>query len=373
MFDVFYWGTKPNLFAFEQHAETLEQAKNKSRTPYFWYIYGGNDYTGFNFDWRCAPWEREHIHTFPSQWQKDGGVYFLSKTSSQYHFRTEQSVRRLHNATNWLVPTNIDPSFDFSWHPDPHEPDYEYHFGTQWQSAGGPVYPGTAGVKIVDTVRAKAVFDKTNWTVPANIDAERIDYSWHPNPLDPAYVYHFASQHQSASGVVYTVPGATTVKLADDIKVYACADKTNWLVPDYIDADSVDYTWHPNVLDPAYIYHFASQHQSASGVTYTVPGAVNIKLHDGIRVRARINKTPWTVPANIVGFDYSWHPDNTEKPYNYVFGNQHYPGTIMPTMMYCIEGTTQEKFIDAPVAQLSQSMANWEILETIDTKQWDWT
>jgi hypothetical protein len=48
MFDVFYFGNKPGLFEFEQPATSLEDAAVKSRTSHYWYIYGGNDYTGFN-------------------------------------------------------------------------------------------------------------------------------------------------------------------------------------------------------------------------------------------------------------------------------------------------------------------------------------
>jgi hypothetical protein len=47
MFDVFYFGPKPNLFEFEQYAVSIDAAAAKCKTGYYWYIYGGNDYTGF--------------------------------------------------------------------------------------------------------------------------------------------------------------------------------------------------------------------------------------------------------------------------------------------------------------------------------------
>jgi hypothetical protein len=36
MFDVFYSGIKPNLFAHEQVADSIDHAKELSQTRYFW-------------------------------------------------------------------------------------------------------------------------------------------------------------------------------------------------------------------------------------------------------------------------------------------------------------------------------------------------
>jgi len=77
MFDVFYYGPKPNLFEFEQPASSLEEALSKSRTRYCWYLFGGNDYTDFNFDVVPEPWMARFVHVWPSQWQRDGGVYSI--------------------------------------------------------------------------------------------------------------------------------------------------------------------------------------------------------------------------------------------------------------------------------------------------------
>ena len=66
MFDIFYFGSKPNVAPFELPASSLEEAANKSKTEFFWYIYGGNDYNGFNFYVKPAPWEQAHDATFSS-------------------------------------------------------------------------------------------------------------------------------------------------------------------------------------------------------------------------------------------------------------------------------------------------------------------
>jgi hypothetical protein len=155
MFDVFYYGSKPNRFAHERPADNLEDAAEKSRTRFYWYIYGGNDYENFDFDWRPAPWEANQIHCFGTQWQRTGGAYLAHKDTvknKEWHFREEQKVTRLIDKTKWTIPKNVDDSkFDYSWHPDELEPDYEYHFPTQWQRDGGPIYQGTAGIKFVSS------------------------------------------------------------------------------------------------------------------------------------------------------------------------------------------------------------------------------
>ena len=159
MFDIFYSGPKPGLFAFEQPAISLDDAANKSRTSYYWYIYGLNDYTCFNFDYVPAPWQSDFIHVWPNQWQKDGNVYLAKKKNSgQYHYHTDL-VHRLSVTEYWHIPANIDPA--------------------------------------------------------------TVDLRWAPDPCDPPLVYHFPSQHQSASGVTYTVPGANDIKLVDPFIVHA--------------------------------------------------------------------------------------------------------------------------------------------------------
>lgn len=124
------------------------------------------------------------------------------------------------------------------------------------------------------------------WNIPDYIDPSSIDKNWAP-PNDIPYVYHFLSQHRQtdstrlsvgSSGVTYTVSGATQIQIVYDKSVTAIAVPHRWSVPDHIDSNSIDFTWHPNAFDPPYIYHFGSEHQKSTGVTYTVPGATEIKF-----------------------------------------------------------------------------------------------
>ncbi len=93
MIDVFYCGPKPNLFAFEKYAASLEEADALCRTEYFWFINGLNNYTDFNFWWRPPVYEADHTHVWPSQWQDNGGTYLVPKGTKEHkwHWR-ERSV-----------------------------------------------------------------------------------------------------------------------------------------------------------------------------------------------------------------------------------------------------------------------------------------
>jgi hypothetical protein len=96
MFDVFYNGPKPNLFEFEKPATSLEDARQQAKTRYYWYIYGGNDYTGFDFSFVPVPWEAEFTHVWPSQWQQNGGTILapIDAIEHKWHWHTGPVVPR---------------------------------------------------------------------------------------------------------------------------------------------------------------------------------------------------------------------------------------------------------------------------------------
>ena len=363
MFDVFYIGAKPDLFAFEKSATCLENAAEQSRTEFFWFIHGTNDYTNFDFNWAPPPWEHQYTHVFPSQWHANGGVYFASKThadKTKLKFQHCQSVNRQINMNNWIVPPDLDvDNFDFSWHPNPLESDYEYHFATQWQKAGGPVYRGTAGVKCVDVQRATRIINMNNWTVPPDLDVDNFDFSWHPNPLESDYEYHFATQWQKAGGPVYR--GTAGVKCVDVQRATRIINMNNWTVPPDLDVDNFDFSWHPNPLDSDYEYHFPTQWQKAGGPVYRGtagvkyvatqkaytnatqifymdfmnPGSADqladlcerypdIKstryVSDHLNVLKRImnlaeSKFVWVISSicNYADFDFTWHPEHWQE------------------------------------------------------------
>jgi hypothetical protein len=256
MFDVFYSGDKPGLFAFEQPATSLEDAANRSKTSHYWFIYGGNDYTGFDFDYTPVPWEINHLHVWPSQHQRNGEVYLANKQTHQnqeWHFHTEQRAWRKPNKSLWTVPDNIDDSeFDYSWHPDRTEPDYEYHFPTQWQREGGPVYPGSAGVKYMTDQRIKAgatqifYMDFMNTTINRHqFDVLKCSY---PDIKSTRYV-------DSHLNVFRRI-----MKLATTEYV--------WIISSICDYTQFDFTWHPSEAQREMIHCFPSDNEPRGDTFY---------------------------------------------------------------------------------------------------------
>jgi hypothetical protein len=314
MFDVFYFdsGQKPNLFAHERAVESIQHAQQLSRTRYFWIVNYLADYSDWDWLYEPKPWESQQIHVWPSQHHNYSGTYLVPKqTTDQTNFHIE------------IIPNR--------------------------------------------SVRQ-------NWKILYPIVEDTWDWSWSPHPLDPPYIYVWGNQHwpgEKMPTVEYAVEGATERKYMDQPSSLR-PTTTNWTTPALIDANSVDYSWVPDPQDPPYIYEFATQWQPNGGAVYTVPGATERK-YVGIQHRRLPDKNSWKLLAAVANFDYSWHPDNTEEPYNYVFGNQHWTGPDMPTLIYCVPGATQEKFVDHPVAKLQDCMTNWELCEDIDASAWDWS
>jgi hypothetical protein len=318
MFDVFYFGEKPNLFEFEKPAESIADAAGMSRTRLCWYIYGSNDYTKFDFSWQPAPWDEGYINVFGSQWQKNSGVYLLNPATvqnNQLKFVDEQTAPRLiHDTDLWFIPDHIETStVDQTWHPDPLDPPYIYHFPSQHQSSSGVTYtvPGATHIKLVSDFVVTSIAQSERWTVPEEIDATKVDFTWHPSALDPPYVYHFPSEWQESSGLEYHTPGATEIKIATDS-------------PYFEEAVS-------RVLDIFFVDHYNNQSaQRWEKLVARYPHAQKIRFAnteiDTIRRccnRSTTNRF-WVVSSECVydDFDFAWHPESWQRFMTHVFGSQ---------------------------------------------------
>jgi len=246
MFDVFYYGTKPDRFAFEQPADSLEDAAKKSRTRFYWYIYGGNDYENFDFTWRPAPWEEHHVHCFGTQWQRTGGAYLANKyttNNKEWHFRTEQKVTRCVEKHKWIIPNNInDSQFDYSWHPDELEADYEYHFPTQWQRDGGPIYRGTAGIKFLNSQKIKS-------------GSTQIFYMDFLNEASSAQFTTLQARYPDIKSTRYVNDHLTVFKRIINL----ATTEFIWITSSICDYTTFDFTWHPAPEQKEMIHVFKSQ------------------------------------------------------------------------------------------------------------------
>ena len=153
MFDVFYNGSKPGLFAHEREAASLEQAAKLSRTKYYWFIYGDNDYSNFDFDYVPTPWEAEHLHTWPTQWHQYGGAYLANvDTVTQYQYNFKQTIVPIKPHKELFAALHDIKSFDYTWRPHPLDPPYIYVFGNQWY---GPEQMPTVAYRVPGATERK--------------------------------------------------------------------------------------------------------------------------------------------------------------------------------------------------------------------------
>jgi hypothetical protein len=383
MFDVFYSGKKPNQFVHEREADSIAHAQQLCRTEYFWWITYLADYSDWDWLYEPPPWQAHQRHAWLDQYQIDAGVYLVPKAGyAETNYHSDRTVHRLPDVSYWHIPKWIDPaSINYTWAPNPTDPPYIYEFAVEWDwdRVGGPEYrmPGATERKYMDVFVARTQSDRKDWQTHDNVDENDPVFKWHPNPFDPPMIYVFGNQWYPAevrSSVEYHVPGATVKKYMDNIRATRLSDKSRFICLYPCD---FDWSWEPDPGDPPYIYVFGNQWWSAEvmpTVEYHVLGATERKFMDQPATLLG-NKNNWSVPDNVdpLSIDYSWVPDPGDPPYIYVFGNQHWPGEIMPTVEYRVPGATECKYIDYIQVILKECRDNWEIHEEIAHDEWDWS
>ena len=289
MFDIFYSGPKPNQFAHEQHASSIEHAQHLSRTEYFWWITYLADYSSFDFLYVPPPWQAEYTHTWPSQHHAYSGTCLVPKQGKiEYHFHDQVILNRV-NTEHYCVLHQSD--FDFSWSPHPHDPPYIYVFGNQWHPANVMptveyCVPGATERKYMTIAAVLPELHTNHWHTLIDCNW---DYSWVPDPGDPPYIYVFGNQWWPAEKMPtmeYHVPGATERKYMLYPRAVLLTDTKCWTVPNTVDVSDFDFSWVPDPGAPPYQYQFATQHQKTGGPVYTVSGALEIKYLSEIKSRA---------------------------------------------------------------------------------------
>jgi len=332
----------------------------------------------FDYSWHPDSTEDPYIYQFPSQWNRNGGPRYVVEGATEIKYIDGPKATLKQDRTNWVIPPEVDVTdFDFSWHPDVEDKPYIYQFGTQWQKTHGPklIVPGATDTKYVDVLKAKHLPNKDNWQIPTNIDS--FDFSWHPDSTEDPYIYQFPSQWNRNGGPRYVVEGATEIKYIDGPKATLKQDRTNWVIPADVDVTNFDFSWHPDVEDKPYIYQFGTQWQKTHGPKLIVPDATDTKYVDVLIAKhLPDSKDPnWKILIPIDKFDYSWHPDSTEEPYIYVFGNQWFDAITEPTVEYHVPGATERKYIYYPpdmIATVSATKDNWETLIPVDNFDYSW-
>lgn len=366
MFDVFYSGRKPNCFVHEREASSIEHAQQLSSTRYFWWITYLADLDKWDFLWEPVPWEKHQRHAWPSQHQRDSGVYLVPRDwdGKDTNYHQSPSITRLADYSNWITPDDVDQqSWDYSWHPDYSEPAYIYEFATTWHECGGPIYvtPGAEQRKHVLNTKAKLTPRHDNrWHT---VEECEWDYSWRPHPKDPPYIYVFGNQWWPAEKwptVKYTVPGASELKYVEWPRAKLLSSMQHWSsLTDH--PYNFDYSWRPDPGDPPFRYVFGNQWHSAEvmpTVEWLHPDAneqTPTKYVDWPRAELMPNKTLWSVPAGAdeTQIDYSWVPDPGEPPYIYQFATQHQK-TGGP--VYTVPGATEIKYLEHVQVEVKSSV-----------------
>jgi hypothetical protein len=203
MFDVFYIGTKPDLFAHEQQVQTIEQAQQQSRTRFFWMVSYLVDYTGFDFLYEPLPWQAHQRHAWPSQYQEDSGTYLVPRsgyTDTNYH-SAPVLLRTLATAV------------------------YEID---HLDGAAGQIPGVTRRIRYFDNYRdtlirlAKSIGTEHEfvWVCSSICDYTNFDFSWHPSHWQYNLLHVFASDEQKFGDTFFMhVPSfaakAETVELLD--------------------------------------------------------------------------------------------------------------------------------------------------------------
>lgn len=386
---IYVWGNQWNdpedkvsvQYVVEGSTEYKFMHNNARRKPCMdkWEVPTDVDVSNFDFSWEPSPAEPPFIYQFGTQWQKTGGPRYIVEGATEVKYIDVLKARALPSNENWEMPEKVNiAKFDTSWHPDATESAYIYQFGTQWVLTGGPRYvaPGATEVKFIDENVAIAGPDYSHWITPPDIDSQSFDYSWHPHPDDPPFVYQFGTQHQKTGGPRYIADGAidgvTSVKYIDTriLKAKRLPSRNNWVIDENIDVSTFDFSWHPDANSPPYIYQFGTIEDPNDGPRYITPGntgeVVNIervktegnkvypKYYIATTLEDLINEHPtemfWALREDIdyTTFDFSWKPDIQQANYLHAFGSSESISTqtyLVNAVMY-LKGFKDVNYVD---------------------------
>ena len=229
----------------EQSVESIEQAQELSRTRFFWMVSYLVDYTGFDFLYEPVPWQSHQRHVWPSQWQKDSGTYLVPKIGyTDTNYCSAPVLQRLDDHTHWTVPAGVDTqSFDWSWHPDATEPAYIYQFGTQHQRTGGPQYRVAGATDIKFVDQIKIHTDRV---ATAIYEIDHLDGAVGQIPNTTRRVRYFDNYRD------------TLIRIAKSI---GSKYEFIWICSSICDYSNFDFSWHPEQWQAGMLHVFASDDQ----------------------------------------------------------------------------------------------------------------
>ena len=131
------------------------------------------------------------------------------------------------------------------------------------------------------------------WWINYLTDYTGFDFLYEPVPWESHQRHAWPSQWQK-DAETYLVPrqGYSETNYRTAPILQRLPDQTNWTIPATFDPDSFDFSWHPDVTEPGYIYQFGTQHQRTGGPEYRVAGATDLKFCDQVRGSVKSGATP---------------------------------------------------------------------------------
>jgi len=201
----------------------------------------------------------------------------------------------------WIVDYLCDYSeWDFLWEPAPWESNFRHAFASQWQKDSGTYLVPLDGY--TDTKYNKKqvtrLHSKNNWD---NTDFD-FDFSWHPDPSDPPYIYQFATQHQKTGGPKYVVPGAQQTKFVGEIKSKTTGVATGIVI---ITQTTKEF----KIASDLPVVHKTRFISDYLGTLRRV--CKKIQDHEYVWVVSDL--------CNYTDFDFSWHPERWQNTMLHVF------------------------------------------------------
>lgn len=180
MFDIFYSGTRPNLFAHEREARDIAHARSLSRTRLFWWVNYLTDYSDFDFLYEPPPWQQDQQHVWPSQHQQNGGTSLVPRNNVTDTNYDHKIVPR----KDAVVILGIDHGTGI---------EYPCTLTTRYIAD----YLGTLR-RLLNKVDAESC-----WVISSECDYSNFDFTWHPSEWQTQMLHVFASDDQRFGDTFY--------------------------------------------------------------------------------------------------------------------------------------------------------------------------
>ena len=143
----------------------------------------------------------------------------------------------------------------------------------------------------------------TNWHVPEYVDVTDMDFSWVPDPGEPAYIYQFATQHQKTGGPQYRMAGGTEFKYVDMMRADVKQEAAPIFEIDHLDGNAGQIE---GVVRK--VRYFDNYRDTLIRLAKSLVGE-----YEHVWICSSI--------CDYTKFDFSWHPETWQSTMLHVFAS----------------------------------------------------